>query len=647
LFRVLPLFFKLLRCQDKILRRKLHDSIISDLTKINLAHKNNSVNKTLQNFCIENMLNDPNKKAARKTLNIMIILYKKKIWNDSKTINAIAQTCTSNDPKIAYASCQFFLSEYEEAEQDSSDEEELDELKSRYKLLGKANNKKTKTRKNKIKNLMKAIERREKRRSNISVSKDFMPIDLLNDPTNFAEKIYSKLKNLKENFKLKLAFMRLIGRVIGRHKLYISNFYSYMLSHLSSNQTELSVIFAALIEACHDLVPPGDLDPIIYKLYDNFISETLPAPLITIGLNTLREIIERSPYVLKKEYITEVELLKEFKNKSVANAARSLINCIKEINSNVLNIYDSTKEKEIIYGQSKVSDSIEGIDLLKKHENLPEDYKMEYDVLLDDMQLKKLRVLRMKYSAEKVQNRKLNLSKGEINQMAGEKKNKEKKTKSKDEKKFQEDDMEEGEFEENENEEFDDEDEISDEEGEYEEGEFEEGEEIEDENDEHNFDPELSLNESENEEEIEDEEELEVDEEGSISESESDSGKISIHSDELKSNSSDEEEENVHGFVDPDALQTYRKKFNEKKEMLKNQEKEQYVHNRKQKSGGLTNKEKEKNKPMMMVIPKKRKQVQAKLISMNKKIKNIKQQLGRFKRGNMVLKKKGGLTKKK
>ncbi len=647
MFRVLPLFFKLLRCQDKILRRKLHDSIISDLTKINLAHKNNSVNKTLQNFCIENMLNDPNKKAARKTLNIMIILYKKKIWNDSKTINAIAQTCTSNDPKIAYASCQFFLSEYEEAEQDSSDEEELDELKSRYKLLGKANNKKTKTRKNKIKNLMKAIERREKRRSNISVSKDFMPIDLLNDPTNFAEKIYSKLKNLKENFKLKLAFMRLIGRVIGRHKLYISNFYSYMLSHLSSNQTELSVIFAALIEACHDLVPPGDLDPIIYKLYDNFISETLPAPLITIGLNTLREIIERSPYVLKKEYITEVELLKEFKNKSVANAARSLINCIKEINSNVLNIYDSTKEKEIIYGQSKVSDSIEGIDLLKKHENLPEDYKMEYDVLLDDMQLKKLRVLRMKYSAEKVQNRKLNLSKGEINQMAGEKKNKEKKTKSKDEKKFQEDDMEEGEFEENENEEFDDEDEISDEEGEYEEGEFEEGEEIEDENDEHNFDPELSLNESENEEEIEDEEELEVDEEGSISESESDSGKISIHSDELKSNSSDEEEENVHGFVDPDALQTYRKKFNEKKEMLKNQEKEQYVHNRKQKSGGLTNKEKEKNKPMMMVIPKKRKQVQAKLISMNKKIKNIKQQLGRFKRGNMVLKKKGGLTKKK
>jgi protein SDA1 len=145
------------------------------------------------------MLNDPNKKAARKTLNIMINLYKKKIWNDVKTVNSIAETCNSNDPKISFASIQFFLSEYEEAEVDSSDEEELVELKNRYKLLGKANNKKTKTRKNKLKLLMKSIDRREKRRSKVTVSKDFMPIDLLNDPLNFAEKLFSKLKNLKEN----------------------------------------------------------------------------------------------------------------------------------------------------------------------------------------------------------------------------------------------------------------------------------------------------------------------------------------------------------------------------------------------------------------------------------------------------------------
>lgn len=49
---------------------------------------------------------------------------------------------------------------------------------------------------------------------------------------------------------------------------------------------------------------------------------------------------------------------------------------------------------------------------------------------------------------------------------------------------------------------------------------------------------------------------------------------------------------------------------------------------------------------MMMVIPKKRRD-QDKIVSLSKKIKRVKQQLGRFKRGNMVLHKKGGVTNRK
>lgn len=336
----MPLFLRLLRCQDKILRRRLHDIIVSDLTRINSVHKNNILNKKLQNFCIENQLNDPNKKAARKTLNIMIILYKKKIWNDSKTVNAIGQTCKSHDPKIVLAACKFFLSEYEENAIDSSDEEELDNLKNKYKLLGKANNRKTKTRKHKLKNLMKAIDRREKRKSKVKVNKDFMPIDLINDPTTFAEQLFSKLKSLKENFNLKLALMRLIGRVIGRHKLYINNFYSFLLNYLNPSQKELATILASLIESCHDMIPPSELQPVIDKLFDGFVSEAHPASYITIGLNALREICERAPYVIQKENLIMINNLKEYKNKSVTNAARSFVNLYKEINSNVLGIYD-------------------------------------------------------------------------------------------------------------------------------------------------------------------------------------------------------------------------------------------------------------------------------------------------------------------
>ena len=314
--------------------------IITDLTRLNQNHKNGPINRKLQNFCMENMLEDPNKKAARKTLNIMITLYKKKIWNDNKSVNAIAHCCYSKDPKIAFASVQFFLSEFEEIEDESGDEEKLDELKNKYKLLGKASNNKTKARKSKLKNLMKTIERREKRKSKVSINKDFMPIDLLNDPSNFSEKLFTKLKSLKENFKLKLALMRLIGRILGRHKLYIENFYSFMLGFIATNQNELALIFASLIESLHENVPPIEIEPIISKLFDSFISEANPHSYITIGINALREICERSPYVMNKDRLKIIENIKEIKDKSVSNAARSLLNLYKEYALNMEDLYE-------------------------------------------------------------------------------------------------------------------------------------------------------------------------------------------------------------------------------------------------------------------------------------------------------------------
>lgn len=314
--------------------------IITDISRINQNHKNTPINRKLQNFCQENMLMDPNKKAARKTLNIMITLYKKKIWNDVKAVNAIATCCYSNDPKISYAACQFFLTEYEEAEKDSSEEEELDELKNKYKLLGKANSRKTKARKQKLKNLMKTIERREKRKSKVKINKDFMPIDLLNDPTFFSEKLMQKLKASRETFKLKLSIMRLIGRVLGRHKLFIENFYNYMLNYITPNQNELEVVLASTIESLHDTIPPTEIEPIIVKLFDSFISEVNPHRYITIGVNALREICERSPYVMTKERLKIIETIKEMKDKSVSNSARSLLNLYKELNLNLDELYE-------------------------------------------------------------------------------------------------------------------------------------------------------------------------------------------------------------------------------------------------------------------------------------------------------------------
>jgi len=87
---VLPVFLKLFRCEDKHLRKFLHACIVGDLKNLNLKHKVNNINRKLQNFIFA-MLADPNEGASRRSLNVMIELYKRKIWNDDKTVNVIAE----------------------------------------------------------------------------------------------------------------------------------------------------------------------------------------------------------------------------------------------------------------------------------------------------------------------------------------------------------------------------------------------------------------------------------------------------------------------------------------------------------------------------------------------------------------------------
>lgn len=46
------------------------------------------------------MLKDNNQRAAKMSVNIMIELYKKNVWNDAKTVNVIATGCFSKHTKV-------------------------------------------------------------------------------------------------------------------------------------------------------------------------------------------------------------------------------------------------------------------------------------------------------------------------------------------------------------------------------------------------------------------------------------------------------------------------------------------------------------------------------------------------------------------
>ena len=53
-----------------------------------------------------------------------------------------------------------------------------------------------------------------------------------------------------------------------------------------------------IIESCHDLVPPEEVKPLIEKIISNFITEYCENQHITIGLNSIREILSRMPLAL-------------------------------------------------------------------------------------------------------------------------------------------------------------------------------------------------------------------------------------------------------------------------------------------------------------------------------------------------------------
>ena len=124
-FDILKLFFELLGCNDKVLRKFLETHIIQDIKKMNQKHNNEKINRMLQNF-MYSMLNEKNAKAAKMSLNVMIALYKKNVWHDSKTVNIIASGCFSKFPKVMVCSLKFFATADQNDNKDASDSDSDD-----------------------------------------------------------------------------------------------------------------------------------------------------------------------------------------------------------------------------------------------------------------------------------------------------------------------------------------------------------------------------------------------------------------------------------------------------------------------------------------------------------------------------------------
>lgn len=321
---LLELFFQLLRCPDKTLRAFLENHIVTDIKNMNAKQKDMKLNSTLQNF-MYSMLKDSNPKAAKMSVDIMIDLYKKHIWNDQKTVNVIATVgCFSSVTKVMVASLKFFLGTDPNDGKGSDDSDSDNEPDLKQAIMQNKVNKKTRKGQKQLDQVKKAVNKAKKKK-NKAVPFNFSGVHLVHNPQGMAENLFKQLHSQNERFEVKLMHLDVISRLIGIHDLFLFQFYPYITRFLQPHQRQVTRILQFAAQAAHTLVPGEVVEPILKTIANNFITERNSSDVMAIGLNAVREICSRCPLAMGEDLLRDLVMYKAYKEKSVMMAARSLI----------------------------------------------------------------------------------------------------------------------------------------------------------------------------------------------------------------------------------------------------------------------------------------------------------------------------------
>uniref|UniRef100_A0A7N4PDC9 Protein SDA1 n=1 Tax=Sarcophilus harrisii TaxID=9305 RepID=A0A7N4PDC9_SARHA len=376
---------------DAGLRMTLYTHIVTDIKNINAKHKNNKVNVVLQNF-MYTMLRDSNATAAKISLDVMIELYRRNIWNDTKTVNVITTACFSKVTKILVAGLKFFLGKDEDEKQDSDSESEDDGPTARDLLVKYGTGKKTSKHKKKLEKAMKVL-RKQKKKKKPEVF-NFSAIHLIHDPQDFAEKLLKQLENSKERFEVKMMLMDLISRLVGIHELFLFNFYPFIQRFLQPHQREVTKILLFAAQAAHHLVPPEIIESLLMTVANNFVTDKNSGEVMTVGINAIKEITARCPLAMTEDLLQDLAQYKSHKDKNVMMSARTLIQLFRSLNPQMLQKKFRGKPTEASveariqeYGELDAKDYIPGAEVLdveKEEEDEEDDDGWESASLSDE-----------------------------------------------------------------------------------------------------------------------------------------------------------------------------------------------------------------------------------------------------------------------
>ncbi|KAF7796789.1 hypothetical protein EIP86_007973 [Pleurotus ostreatoroseus] len=389
LFPLLP------KTTSSALRANIRKTILSDIRTANMRTKNHKLNRAVQAMLFgmvergmdAEVVGDKGKARAQGTASagedamwavvLTKDLWKKGIWNDAKTVSIVALGCFHPVTKVQSASLHFFLGE--EEDQEDSDDEDDDKAPDAKTLQHRREiNKKTRSGDKKLIKSLKAIKSKRKRKAE-AVSANFPALQLLNDPQTFGEKLYDILSRHDKRFSLdhKILLMQLLSRVMGAHKLCVLGFYTYIMKYLTYHQLRIPAILVALAQSVHDYTPPDALTPVVRKLAQEFVHPGVGSEVIAAGLNSIREVCRRQPWSMEEDLLGDLIEYRKSRDKAVTAAARGLLQLFREVNPGMLKRRERGKDasmgitsgsQPLPFGHSSsAAVDIEGLVLLEDH----------------------------------------------------------------------------------------------------------------------------------------------------------------------------------------------------------------------------------------------------------------------------------------
>jgi protein SDA1 len=112
-----------------------------------------------------------------------------------------------------------------------------------------------------------------KRKGKANPQDSFAAMQLLHDPQAFAERLFARCQKQMMCFEARLIMLQVVSRAIGVHELILENFYPYIQRYVQPSQREVVTVLAVVVQACHKLVPPDVVRPVLKQLVDQFVHD--------------------------------------------------------------------------------------------------------------------------------------------------------------------------------------------------------------------------------------------------------------------------------------------------------------------------------------------------------------------------------------